>query len=71
MSRSLLPAIGSFPLPGLPVWASVGEGVPSPAGTGRPRVGCTQGGSSEEKGREQWRFVLLGLEGEKGGCDRV
>lgn len=33
LSLTLLPAIGSFPLPGLSDWASVGEDVLSPAGT--------------------------------------
>ena len=33
-----------FPLPQLHDWASVGEHVPSPAGSSCPRVGGNQGG---------------------------
>ena len=66
LSLTQLPAIGSPSPNWTGGWASVGEDGLSPAGTGCPRVGGTQGGFpfSEEKGRRELgeEFVRVGLE---------
>lgn len=41
----------SFLWHGLPLWASVGENIPSPASTRCPRVGCYPEGGSPSLGR--------------------
>ena len=58
-----------LPLAGLPGWTSVGEDVPSLAGTRFLRVWWYP--YSKEKGRGQWKKgrVRMGLGREEGVCD--
>lgn len=52
----MLPAINPIPLPGMSVWKSVREDVPSPAGTRCLGIGWypRKAALIEDKGREQW-----------------
>lgn len=55
-----------FPLPQLHDWASVGEHVPSPAGSSCPRVGGNQGGPPLSPGQCGEELIRAGLGGEEG-----
>lgn len=53
-----------FSLPGLPPWASVGEDMPSPAGTRCPRLGWYST-LLKRRGRGNGRRICKGKNGKK------
>jgi hypothetical protein len=77
LSPSLLPALGSPPpIPGLSVWASVREDVPSPAGTKCSQLYVVLGGDSPSmrKGGAVGRGIHKGGTGKRsvwGGCSVI